>query len=182
MTSSVQNNQHHVFNSLRNFLISSSNSNNKTQSDDQLDVLAQAIAQASQTEPTTGSTSSAKEKLESGSIDTKAVETGQTVSYVETGPVSPEISPEVEGYLEEVRENIAQLPQEIVVADGNSLDAGVAKAAPQPVVVLPITQDDEEKGAKKNSKFSIRWLVEWSRKIMKMFAGQVVYQQDQVKT
>ena len=182
MINSAQNHRHRVFGSLRNSFISSSNSKNSNKSDDKLDVLAQAIAQASVTPQVVAPTSSAKEKLESATPDSTAVESGQTVSYVETAPISPEISLEVEGYLEEVRENIAQAPREIVVADGKVMDSGVTKAAPQPVVVLPISPEDEVKGAKKNPKFSIRWLVEWSRKIMKMFAGRVVYQQDQVKS
>jgi hypothetical protein len=46
------------------------------------------------------------------------------------------------------------------------------------VVVLPITEEVEEAGKKKNPNFSIRWLVEWSQRIIKMFAGKVVYKRE----
>ncbi|MFZ5376346.1 MAG: hypothetical protein ACOZAN_01595 [Patescibacteria group bacterium] len=101
---------------------------------------------------------------------------GKGVQYVETEP-SPEISPEIEAYLQKVEQSQDQLPQEIVVADG-SIDQPVGHARPsKPVVVLPITQEIEEEGQKKSPVFSIRWLVEWSQKIMKMFVGRVIYRQ-----
>ena len=94
------------------------------------------------------------------------------VQYVETERA--EISPEVEAFLEQVENHHEQLPQEVVIAKESGGDA-VVQPLPQPVIVLPLTQEVEKKGAHKNPGFSVRWLVEWSHKMIKMFAGRVVY-------
>ena len=86
-----------------------------------------------------------------------------------------EIPPEVESYLQKVEEQPETAPKEIVVADGMPTAPTDHQYPAQPVVVLPITQAEEQAGAKKSPKFSIRWLVEWSRKLMKMFVGKVIY-------
>lgn len=103
-------------------------------------------------------------------------ETATSAPYQEVGPVSPEISPEVESYLQEVISHHEQLPQEIVI---NNQDVQVQPPAQplRPVIILPITQEVEVEGAKKSTSWSVRWLVEWSRRLMKMFAGKVVYQE-----
>lgn len=87
-----------------------------------------------------------------------------------------ELSPEVESFIEKVEDQQDQLPQEIVIADGNMTLSPVQYPA-QPVIVLPITQDIEKMGENKAPKFSVRWLVEWSHKIVKIFAGKVIYKQ-----
>ena len=118
----------------------------------------------------------AKEKAESTSPDQGVIETAQAIQYVEHEP-QPEIPPEVDGFLKRAQDHVAQAPQEIVVADG-STDAPVGNNYPsQPVVVLPITEEMEKKGQHKSPKFSIRWLVEWSHKIMKKFVGKVIYRE-----
>jgi hypothetical protein len=45
------------------------------------------------------------------------------------------------------------------------------------VIVLPITPATEDAGERKNPKWSIRWLVEWSRKLMKAFSGKIIYRE-----
>ena len=86
----------------------------------------------------------------------------------------PEISPEVESYLQRVEDN-----QESPAAELAKLIPQVAaSASPAPtevVRVLPVTKETEELGHKKSPKFSIRWLVEWSDKVVKMFQGKAVY-------
>ena len=104
------------------------------------------------------------------------VEAGANVQWVEYEK-SPEIPPEVESYLTKVEDNQDQLPQEIVIADGTTQVNPTQFPAP-PLIVLPITHEIEEAGKKKNPTWSIRWLVEWSRKIMKLFAGRAVYRQE----
>jgi len=42
---------------------------------------------------------------------------------------------------------------------------------------LPITKKEDKEGRKKSPKYSFRWLVEWSHKIIKVFAGKVIYRQ-----
>lgn len=108
------------------------------------------------------------------------IEAGQHVQYTEIGPVSPEIPVEIESYLQEVKSHQEQLPQEIVVA-GDQVDV-IPQAPPlRPVVVVPITPEVENEGAKKPPSWSVRWLVEWSRKLMKMFAGKIVYRESESK-
>lgn len=115
-----------------------------------------------------------KESLDTATIDQIAVDAARGAQQVEVEP-TPEIPPEVESYLQKVEEHKDTAPEEIVIADGSSTQPVNNNYPSQPVVVLPITPEEEKKGANKNPKFSIRWLVEWSRKIMKAFSGKVIY-------
>lgn len=89
----------------------------------------------------------------------------------------PELSPEVEKYLQEVGEDKDQAPKEIAIADEIANLPKKNQFVSQPVIVLPITPEIEERGKRKSPKYSIRWLVEWSQKIIKMFTGKVIYLQ-----
>jgi hypothetical protein len=122
--------------------------------------------------------STAKEALEGAtSPDTQAVDAGAAIQYVEYEP-NPEIPVEVESFIQKIDDHQDQLPTEIVIAD-------TVMPVPQPnfpthkVVVLPITPEVEAAGEKKNTSWSVRWLVEWSQKIMKMFTGDVIYRQSE---
>lgn len=132
-------------------------------------VIPQVVSQATDTLNVAYGRPTAKET----SAVTSPVETATGIQYVEEEKV-PEIPVEVESYIQRAEAHADQLPQEIVIAD-------VAQAplashyAKQPVIVLPITPEIEAAGAKKGSTNSVRWLVEFSRKIMKMFAGKVIY-------
>lgn len=97
----------------------------------------------------------------------------QTVEQERT----PEIAPEVESFLKQAQEQPDQLPQEIVIADNQEVSA-VTHHPKQPVIVLPITPEEQKLGRKKSPKLSIRWLVEWSIKIMKKFTGEVIYREE----
>lgn len=112
-----------------------------------------------------------------GGPDNSGIEAGANLQFVEQEK-TPEIPPEVDKYLKRVEKDQDQVPKEIVVADqaDNLPDQGKYQA--QPVIILPITPEVEKKGKHKNPKFSLRWLVEWSQKIMKMFSGQVIYRQN----
>lgn len=85
-----------------------------------------------------------------------------------------ELAPEVEGFLKTVEDHHDQVPQEIVIANPQTGQA-LPRVMAQPVIVLPITPAVEEEGKKKKVNYSVRWLVEWSWKIMKVFSGKVVY-------
>ncbi len=87
---------------------------------------------------------------------------------------SGEIPPEVSEYLTRVEDHADTLPQEIVV-EGDNMSVQPSQAPVMPVIVLPISPDDEIKAKGKNHTFSIAWLVEWSHKIIKMFLGKVIY-------
>lgn len=146
--------------------------------------LAQAIPQATQqavlaSQPQVGGRALAKEST------VTTVSPDQIVGDVAGGGGPAEIEPpkeleipvEVESYLQKVENHQDQLPQEIVVAD----DGATISTRPypkQPVIVLPMTAEVEKVGAAQPPSFSVRWLVEWSRKIMKMFEGMVIYRQD----
>ncbi len=118
----------------------------------------------------------AQTAVESTTAAAAPVEAGANIQYVEQEK-TPELPPEVEGYLQHVEDNADQAPEEIVIADATSTPLA-PKYPKQSVVVLPITPEVEEEGAKKNTSFSIRWLVEWSRKLMKVFSGTIIYRED----
>lgn len=116
----------------------------------------------------------ARKELEGGSVP--AIEQTASLQLVEQEK-SPELSPEVEKYLQEVHKEKDQAPQEIVLADDATNLPSDNQFVSEPVLVLPITTEIEKKGKRKSPVFSIRWLVEWSQKIIKMFAGKVIYLQ-----
>ena len=87
---------------------------------------------------------------------------------------SPEIPPEVESYLQHVEDHAQTAPHEIVVADDQSIQSKPLQTN-QKLILLPLTEKEHDEGAKMKPIWSIRWLVTWSEKLMKMFRGQVVY-------
>jgi len=113
-------------------------------------------------------------RKEASPVDVNAIEQTANIQYVETEK-SPELSPEVEKYINEVREDQAKAPREIVIADVTQDLPVDNQYVAEPVIVLPITPEIEKKGKRKSPKFSLRWLVEWSQKIIKAFSGKVIY-------
>lgn len=87
---------------------------------------------------------------------------------------SPEISPEVEKFIEEVKEEPNQFTKEVVLADQQMIPTSQPFIS-QPVIVLPMTQQEFEEGKKLPPTESKRWLAEWTEKIRKIFAGNVVF-------
>lgn len=137
-------------------------------------VWSQAVQASDPLNPPQASQASTKEKLaSSSSMDQITPDSGTGIQYVEQEK-TPEIPVEVESYLQKVEDTADEQPHEIVIADGTTEVAGTAYPS-RPVIVLPITQAMEDEGEKKSPKFSLRWLVEWSQKIIKMFAGKVIY-------
>lgn len=133
--------------------------------------MLQTVAEATQAlnpNPRTGG----KETVGAGAKT--VVEAGGSTQYVEYEP-NPELPPEVEGYLNKTEQYTNQAPPEIVIADITTALPNDRQLPSQPVVVLPITPEVEKIGMTKTPQFSIRWLVEWSHKIMKMFVGNVIY-------
>ena len=148
---------------------------------DQAGVIAQAMPQATleatDTLNPTQPTASLKEAVAAVSPDISPVEAGAGLQQVEREP-SPELPVEVESYLQNVEEHQDQAPDEIVIADGTIQPSVAHPPMKKPVIVLPITAEEEQAGQKKSLHWSIRWLVEWSKKIMKMFSGAVIYRQE----
>ncbi len=116
--------------------------------------------------------SSTRKEIEGASQ--QSIEQGANVQVVEVEK-SPELSLEVEKYLQEVHDDKDQAPKEIAIADEIANLPTQNQFVSEPVIVVPITPEIEKRGKRKSPKFSIRWLVEWSQKIIKMFAGKVVY-------
>jgi hypothetical protein len=139
--------------------------------------IASAINKSTDTLNPANPARSSKEKLESSStIDSASIDAGGGVQSVENERV-PEIPVEVESFLHRVEDHQNQAPKEIVIADG-TVETSKANYPSTPVVVLPITKEEEKEGEKKSPKFSFRWLVEFSHKIVKLFAGKVIYKVD----
>lgn len=160
--------------------------------DDELALLDQILAEAEQTAPqavptamlqsvadatqalTPKTGTGGKETIGAAAGAKNVVEAGGSTQYVEYEP-NPELPPEVEGYLNKAEQHSDQAPPEIVIADSAAALPTDRQLPSQPVVVLPITPEVEKIGMSKPPQFSIRWLVEWSHKIMKMFVGNVIY-------
>ena len=113
-----------------------------------------------------------KEAAEGGLSSSQ--EQAVAIQYVEEEK-SPELPIEVEKYIEEVKTDQEKAPKEIVIAEAADSMPDDDQYVSERVVVLPITPEIEKKGKRKSPKFSIRWLVEWSKKIMKIFEGKVIY-------
>ena len=135
--------------------------------------MLQSVADATQAlTPKTGT--GGKETIGAAAGVKNVVEAGGSTQYVEYEP-NPELPPEVEGYLNKTEQHSDQAPPEVVIADSATSMPTDRQLPSQPVVVLPITPEVEKIGMSKPPQFSIRWLVEWSHKIMKIFVGKVIY-------
>ncbi|HAU99524.1 MAG: hypothetical protein UX04_C0005G0014 [Microgenomates group bacterium GW2011_GWF2_45_18] len=94
---------------------------------------------------------------------------------------NPEISPEVESWMEKVDRKNIDPPKEVVVADKTATNP-TGNYAAQPVIVLPISKPTLTKGLTQNVQYSVRWLAEWCLRIIKKFGGMVVYRPMQEST
>lgn len=140
-------------------------------------VMPQVIDQATDTLNPQGVYSGVRKEMPlEGATALNPVEASASVQVVENER-NPEIPVEVEAYLQKVEEHADQELQEVVISgDANQVSTRPYQA--QPVVVLPISPEEEKTGKGKSAKFSIRWLVEFSRKIMRVFAGETIYRQE----
>jgi len=141
--------------------------------------VVQAVDQATDTlNPQQGGARTAKERVETGkSADAQIIDAGGGIQAVETEK-NPEIPVEVESFLQRVEDHHDTAPTEVVIADGTS-EVPTNQYPSRPVIVLPITEAEEQEGAKKSPKYSFRWLVEFSHKIIRMFTGKVIYKQEE---
>lgn len=115
-----------------------------------------------------------KEQLEGFGLAAQELPGG--MQQVESEP-SPEISPELESFLHQA-EKPEQLQVEQQLKELAQQAAEEPPSSPQAMKVLPITKEQAQIGQKKSPKFSIRWLVEFSEKISKIFVGRAVYRQE----
>lgn len=87
---------------------------------------------------------------------------------------TPEISAELQSWMEKVGSHEEKTPEKIVVADKTAANPTGVYAA-DPVIVLPMTDDSLQKGMKHPLQDSVKWLAVWCVRIMKKFHGMVVY-------
>ncbi len=116
---------------------------------------------------------SIKERPMQWSLDTATQEVGGGLISVEQEP-TPEIAPELESYLQKVEDH-AQTPAQSVEALAPAVLAPPLPTQKTTVRVLPITKKQATDGRKKNPSYGIRWLVEWSDKIIQVFKGKAIY-------
>lgn len=152
---------------------------------DPLQAMASALPQYVQQQTDTlnppqagGSINSSKEVLQPGiKLERPQIDAGLGGQVAEVEPNREmEMPPEVDGFLKKVENNPGQLPHEVVIVNDPAAPAPTKYLA-KPVIVLPITPEVEKIGKNAPTNQSVSWLVAWSRKIMKMFTGEVVYRQ-----
>jgi len=87
-----------------------------------------------------------------------------------------DIEPEVEGWLEKLEKEDAQLQQPVTDdKTGQVVLDDLQKKKDKFKVILPLTKDEVEKGLHYKVVDSIRWLAEWCIRMIKIFGKKVVY-------
>lgn len=109
----------------------------------------------------------AKERVEVGGIQEKTPITEYTRKV--------DIEPEVEGWLEKLEKEDAQLAQPVVDDTGQVILDDAQKKKKGFKVVLPLTKDEVDKGLHHKVIESIRWLAEWCIRMIKIFGSKVAY-------
>ncbi len=90
---------------------------------------------------------------------------------------TPEISPEMDKFVEKVEQQVVKPATETVIAQ--TQPAAVPKTISQPVVILPATEKVIQKGLHQSITHSVRWLAEWClRQIRKFKNVLVVYREN----
>jgi len=87
-----------------------------------------------------------------------------------------DIEPEVEGWLEKLEKEEAQLQQPAIDdTTGQKILEDVDEDKKKFKVVLPLTKDEVEKGLHHKVLDSVRWLAEWCIRMIKIFGNKVAY-------
>lgn len=185
-------------------LVYSADSNNFAKSDDDLELVDQLINQtltnrnkvtAQDSTYNTQSSARAKEILRNENIEPltaaepnaeskveSSVEAGAEVPQeVISNPELAELSKEIKEVSKETKE---QREQALIKEKQKEIDnlatevVSPVAVSNKPVVVLPITAKSKEEAKFKTTKYSVRWLIEWCKKVAKMFSGAVVYKEE----
>ena len=83
-------------------------------------------------------------------------------------PTSPELEPEVEGYIEKVEKDPELMKK---LADDYVKTVGMQSANPQnPKVQIPLTDDQIKDGLHHKVWEAIRWLAEWCSRQLKILS------------
>lgn len=87
-------------------------------------------------------------------------------------PVTPEIPPEIE-QVEAVAGAEIYLPQPVTDDSGATV---MDNAAPQQVTVtLPLTDEEMNQALHLKIIYSLRWLAEWMKRLLKIVGGKFLY-------
>jgi len=87
-------------------------------------------------------------------------------------PTIPEIPPEVE-HVEAIAGAEITLPQPITDTGGAVI---LDNAAPQQVMItLPLTEEEMQQALHLKIIYSLRWLAEWMKRLLKIFGGKFLY-------
>lgn len=85
--------------------------------------------------------------------------------------LTPEIPPEIE-HVEAVAGAEFTLPQPITVGNQVILD----NAAPQKITItLPLTEEEMMRALHFKIVYSLRWLAEWAKRLLKIVGGRFIY-------
>jgi len=97
----------------------------------------------------------------------------KTASIVEI-PDEPEIAPEhFSDYVQKVEQNVT-LNKPVVDDNGQVI---VSNTLPDSVTIkLPLTDDQMQQALHLKVAYSLRWLAEWSKRLVKMMGGKFTYQ------
>lgn len=106
--------------------------------------------------------------------DNSSVEAASSPEVAELSKELQEVSKETKEQREQAM--IKEKQQQISDLAANAT-APVA-VSDKPVVVLPITAKSKEEAKFKSTKYSVKWLLEWCKKIAKIFSGAVVYKEE----
>ncbi len=86
-----------------------------------------------------------------------------------------DLEPEVEGWLEKLEKEDSQLQQPVMDDKGQVILDDVQKKQKDFKVVLPLSEDEVEKGLHHKLVDSVRWLAEWCIRMIKIFGNKVAY-------
>lgn len=92
---------------------------------------------------------------------------------LEERPVTPEVPPEIE-HLEAIAGSEITLPQP--VTDDSTGQPILDNVAPQQVTVtLPLSEEEMNQALHLKIVYSLRWLAEWMRRLVKIVGGKFAY-------
>jgi len=98
----------------------------------------------------------------------------EKVPIIEVGR-EPEIAPETGLERIEKEQYILKKP---VLDDQTGQILVTAPTLQKPVVVLPLTEEEFQVGLTSKIENSIRWLAEWSKRLIKMLGGKVGFREN----
>jgi hypothetical protein len=112
-----------------------------------------------------------------GGIETEpvSIRKDRAVEKMEEIPVMPEVEKklEQEGYIQKVEKEAET--QQIVVDDYTQQVLLKPAVTQSPRIILPLTQEEVQKGLHQKVWESIRWLAEWCIRQVRMLAGRAEY-------